>query len=98
MLVSKPDGSLRFCLDYSKLNSKLFKDSYPLLRTDECIDSLANATVFSTLDCKSSYWKLNIEEKVQAKTAFPYHAGALSSCGCPLGSAMHSPRSNVQQM
>ena len=55
ILVPKPDGSLRSCVDYRKLNAVKKGDSYPMPRIDECIDSLGNATLFTTLDCKSGH-------------------------------------------
>jgi hypothetical protein len=54
-LVAKPDGSLRFCIDYRKLNAITIRDTYPLPRMDECIDSLGDAVVFSTFGCNSGY-------------------------------------------
>jgi len=50
VLVPKQDGTLRFCVDCRLLNVVTKKDSYLLPRMDECIDSLSEATIFSTLD------------------------------------------------
>ena len=40
VLVTKKDGSKRFCVDYRKLNHVTVKDSYPIARIDESLDSL----------------------------------------------------------
>ena len=40
VLVPKKDGSLRFCIDYCRLNSIIRKDVYPLLRVDDILVAL----------------------------------------------------------
>jgi hypothetical protein len=60
VLVPKPDRALRFCVDYRKLNMITVPDTYPLPRTDEYIDSLGDATVFTTLDSNSGYWQIPV--------------------------------------
>ena len=42
ILAPKPDGALRFCADYRKLNSFRVRYSYPMPRMDKCIDSLGS--------------------------------------------------------
>jgi len=74
VLVRKKDGSLRFCVDYRKLNKITKKDSYPLPRVDDLLDSLADAQWFSTLDLRSGYWQVEVDPADREKTAFstPY--------------------------
>ena len=50
VFAPKKDGTLRFCIDYRRLNLVTIRDSYPIPRMDECIDSLGHAEIFSTLD------------------------------------------------
>jgi hypothetical protein len=62
-VVAKLDGSTRFCVDYRKLNEITVRDSYPLPRMDECIDSLGDAKIFTTLDCNSGYWQIPVRQR-----------------------------------
>ena len=50
VLVKKKDGTLRYCVDYRKLNAVTRKDSYPLPRIDDSLDALRHAKYFTTLD------------------------------------------------
>ena len=70
VLVKKKDGTLRFCIDLRRLNNNTVKDSYALPRTEETFDALHGSCIFSTLDLKSSYWQVEIEENDKHKTAF----------------------------
>lgn len=70
VLVKKKDGALRFCVDYQKLNNVTKKDVYPLLRIDSSLDRLRRARYFSSLDLKSGYWQIEVDERDHEETAF----------------------------
>ena len=70
VLVRKKDGSLRFCIDFRKLNSRTIRDSYNLPRIDDTIDTLIGAKYFTKLDLRSGYWQVEVEESDKHKTAF----------------------------
>ena len=85
VLVPKPDGTLRFCVDYRKLNEITVKDAYPLPRMDDCLDSLGDASVFTTLDCNSGYWQIPVAEEDREKTTFTCHEGCFQFKRMPFG-------------
>jgi len=84
-MVPKPDGSVNFCIDYRKLNLMTVKDAYPIPRMDECIDSLGDARVFSTLDCNARYWQIPVAEEDKHLTAFTCHSGVWQCVRLPFG-------------
>ena len=57
-------------MDYRKLNNLTLKDSYPLPRIDESLDTLRGAKWFSTLDLQSGYFQVEMDPKDAKKTAF----------------------------
>ena len=85
VLVPKTDGTLRFCVDYRKLNTLTVKDTYPLPRIEECLDSLGDAVIFSTLDCNSGYWQIPVAKADQDKTTFTCHEGCYRFKRMPFG-------------
>ena len=70
VLVRKKDGSLCFCIDFQCLNAKTKKDSYPLPRMQETMESILGARYFSCMDLKSSFWQVKMSEKARQYTAF----------------------------
>ena len=75
VLVTKKDGSTRFCVDYRKLNSVTYKDSYPLPKIDESLDTLRGSNWFSTLDLQSGYFQVEMDPNDAEKTAFTTTCG-----------------------
>ena len=85
VLVQKKDGSTRFCVDYRKINKVTRKDAYPIPRIDETLDTLAGATLFSTLDLRSEYWQVKMDPKDREKTAFCTPEGLFEFNMMPFG-------------
>ena len=85
VLVPKKEGTLRFCVDYRRLNSVTVRDSYPLPRMDESIDSLGEAKYFTTLDANAGYNQVKLAEKDRPKSAFVCHEGLYQYIRMPFG-------------
>ena len=69
-LVRKKDGSVRWTIDLRSLNKRTVKDCFPLPKIEQCLDTLQGNQYFSTLDCASGYWQIEIHPEDQKKTAF----------------------------
>lgn len=65
--------SLTFLRDYLKFHAENECNSYLILRTDDCIDSLGEALVVSDLDAHWSNWQVKIEDGDHEKSTFTSH-------------------------
>ena len=89
VLVQKKDGSLRFCIDLRKLHNQTVKDAYSLPHIDETLDSLQGSQWISSLELKSGYWQVKIDEENKPLMAFTVGSlGSMSAKGCLLASPM----------
>ena len=85
VMVPKPDGTIRFCTDFSKLSDKIQYDAYPLPRIDDTLDKLAGAKYFTTCDAASGYWQIPVEESDQEKLSIITPIGTYSYLVMPMG-------------
>ena len=70
VLVRKKDGSLWFCIDFHRLNTRTKKDTYPLPCMQETMESMVGAQHFSCMDLKSGFWQVKMAEESRQYTAF----------------------------
>ena len=70
VMVKKDNGKWRMCVDFTDLNRVCPKDSYPLPRIDNLVDSTTRHELLSFMDAFSSYNQIRMEETDQEKTSF----------------------------
>ena len=68
--VRKKYGSIRFCVDYHRLNAVTQFDAYPLPRINETFEALRGSRHFTTLDLLSGYWQVGLTESAQMQSVF----------------------------
>src|ERR1700684_2829147 len=84
--VPKKDSLVnRMVVDYRKLNDETVKDQYPLPRTDEIIDRVRGATIFSKFDLRWGYNLLRVKPGDEWKTAFRTRYGLFEFKVMPFG-------------
>ena len=83
VLVKKSDGTMRFCVDYRKINmiKRKLNDNHPLPRISEALDALEGGSV----DLRSGYWQIEMDDESKEKTAFITHNGLFEFNVLPFG-------------
>ena len=85
LLVTKKDGSKRFCVDFRELNKVTRIDSYPMPLPKDILDWMHGDKFYSFLGGASAYWSIQIEEEDKYKTAFSTPNGLYEFNRMPLG-------------
>jgi hypothetical protein len=85
LFVKKPNGSLRFCVDYRKLNALTKKDRYPLPLIDETLARIGTAQVFTKLDIRQAFNRIRMDPNSEEFTTFRTRYGTYKSKVLPFG-------------
>ena len=85
--VPKPDGTIRICIDYRRLNSITIKDPYYMVTLEEILDRVGNSSVMSKIDLSKGYYQIEVHPGSMDKTAFVSFVGKFSFTRMPFGLA-----------
>ena len=85
VLIPKPDGSIRFCVDYRRLNDVTLPDAYPLPRVKDLIDKIGQAKYLTKIDLSRGYWQVPMEDNSIPISAFVTSHGQFQSKYMPFG-------------
>ena len=66
--VRKPDGSVRLCIDYRKVNAVTTPDPFAIPLIDCLIDQLGEATSLTKLDMNKGFYQIPVAEADILKT------------------------------
>ena len=87
LFAKKPNGGLRFCVDYRGLNAITLPDRYPLPLFKETLRQLSKAKWLTKLDVKSAFHRIRIRKGDEWMTAFRCRLGLFEWLVTPFGLA-----------
>ena len=70
ILVDKEDSTMRFCMDYRRINAVTKVDCYPIPRIEDCIDRIGWARFITKCDLTKGYWAIPLTGKAKEISAF----------------------------
>ena len=83
--VPKPDGGLRFVIDYRHLNNVTKDVRWPLPLIEDVLDELRGSCVFSKFDAHSGFFQMPIDRESRELTAFITPLGLYQFTRLPMG-------------
>ena len=69
-LQPKPDGRVRLCGDFRKVNTLSKTDTYPLPRVDDSVDRIGAATYITKVDLMKGYWQVPLTDRAKEIASF----------------------------
>ncbi|XP_011879086.1 PREDICTED: uncharacterized protein K02A2.6-like [Vollenhovia emeryi] len=85
VVVPKPGGDVRICVDYTQLNKSVQREKHMLPVVDETLGRLAGAKIFTKLDACSGYYQIELNENSRRLTAFITPFGRFQFNRLPMG-------------
>lgn len=70
--LKKKGGSMGMALDFPELNKVTRKDSFPMPRIDEILETVSRVHIFSRIDLKKRYYQVYVAREDKHKTVFQF--------------------------
>ncbi|GKV37609.1 hypothetical protein SLEP1_g45619 [Rubroshorea leprosula] len=96
VLVKKPNGKWRMCIDFTNLNDACPKDPHPLPNVEKLVERAAGHERMSFLDASSGYHQVQLLLDDQEKTAF--YAGDAIYCYVMMPFGLKNARATYQSL
>lgn len=85
ILVKKPGGGLRLCVDYRAVNAVTIKNRYPIPRIREMLDRLCKAKFYTKFDIVAAFNTIRVKEGSEYLTSFTTRYGQFEYLVMPFG-------------
>ena len=83
--VKKPDGSLRLCVNYKKVNQLLLPDVEMTNLAEDIFYKIGDSKFYSKFDLAKGYWQIPVDEDSKDITIFTSHKGMFKFNVLPFG-------------
>ena len=70
VVVPKPSGKVRICVDMKPLNENVMREFHPLPAVDETLAQLTGARIFTKLDANAGFWQIPLAKESRPLTTF----------------------------
>ena len=87
VVVTKPSGKIRLCIDLRMPNKAVITDGYAIPRIEELLHTMKGCGVFSKIDLSEAYLQLRLHKDSRELTTFITHDGLFRFKRCPFGLA-----------
>ncbi|KAL0439539.1 UNVERIFIED_CONTAM: hypothetical protein Slati_2436900 [Sesamum latifolium] len=84
VLVPKPGGKWRMCIDFQDLNKACPKDFYPLPRIDQLVDSTSGCELLSMMDASQGYHQIMLSQRTRRMLVSSHLKAPSATWPCPL--------------
>ena len=90
VIVEKPNGKLRLCLDPKELNQAIKREHYHIPVIEEIVSKLDKAQYFSILDANNGFWQIPLDKQSSDLCTFNTPFGRYKFMRLPFG--IHNTR------
>ena len=85
VVVPKSNGSLRICVNLTKLDASIRRERHDLPAIDQIVAQLSDAKVFTKLEANASFWQIKLAEDSVLYTTFITPIGRFCFQKLPFG-------------
>ncbi|XP_052123546.1 uncharacterized protein K02A2.6-like [Frankliniella occidentalis] len=87
VIVNKPNGSIRICLDPVDLNNAIIREPHLIPTVSEISERLSHQEYYTLLDLKDGFYHIQLDEASSYKCCFATPFGLYRFLRCPFGLA-----------
>nr|XP_022907482.1 uncharacterized protein K02A2.6-like [Onthophagus taurus] len=87
VIVEKPDGTIRLCIDPMDLNKAIVREHFLIPTLDEITAKLSGKNIYTVLDFKDGYYQLELNDECSNVCAFNTPYGTYKFKRLPFGLA-----------